>query len=120
MQVNNIPVYRWNNNNNKIGIFLVMDILFQPNGDNTNLDDYEITLLSAFFNNIDKIKYLQKDRDTLYGNDESCHINGSDCQTYWNVISVPMTQFEANIIKEIQHIQISSIPVLSYQDILKT
>ncbi|KAK3587463.1 hypothetical protein CHS0354_007955 [Potamilus streckersoni] len=105
-----------------------MDIMFPPNGDDTNLDDYDITLLSALFNNIvptlsqqekDMIKCLREERNKLYGHAKSCQINSSDFQTYCNDISSTLTTlsqqcgdtvFEAKILQEIHCTQVSAIP----------
>ncbi|KAL3854279.1 hypothetical protein ACJMK2_013553 [Sinanodonta woodiana] len=115
-----------------------MDIMFPPNGDDTNLDDYDITLLSALFQNIvpalskqekDMIKILREERNKLYGHARSCQINANDFQTYWKDISSTLTTlsqqckdtaFEAKILQEIQRVQVSAIPAGTYLDILKT
>ncbi|KAL3854635.1 hypothetical protein ACJMK2_013896 [Sinanodonta woodiana] len=115
-----------------------MDIMFPPTGKDTNLDDYDITLLSALFQNIvptlsqpekDMIKRLREERNELYGHAKSCQISASDFQTYWNDISSILTTlsqqcgdtaFEAKILQEIQRTKVSAIPAGSYLDILKT
>ncbi|KAL3854278.1 hypothetical protein ACJMK2_013552 [Sinanodonta woodiana] len=115
-----------------------MDIMFPPNGVATNLDDYDITLLSALFQNIvpalskqekDMIKILREERNKLYGHAKSCQINDNDFQTYWKDISSTLTTlsqqckdtaFEAKILQEIQRVQVSAIPAGTYLDILKT
>ncbi|KAL3854330.1 hypothetical protein ACJMK2_013604 [Sinanodonta woodiana] len=115
-----------------------MDIMFPPNGVATNLDDYDITLLSALFQNIvptlskieiDMIKRLREERNKLYGHAKSCQISASDFQTYWKDISSTLTTlsqqckdtaFEAKILQEIQRTQLSAIPAGSYLDIFKT
>ncbi|KAL3854589.1 hypothetical protein ACJMK2_013853 [Sinanodonta woodiana] len=115
-----------------------MDIMFPPNGDDTNLDDYDITLLSALFQNIvptlsqqekDMIKRLREERNKLYGHAKSCQIGANDFQTYWNGISSTLTTlsqqcgntaFEAKILQEIQRTKVSAIPAGSYLGILTT
>ncbi|KAL3854271.1 hypothetical protein ACJMK2_013545, partial [Sinanodonta woodiana] len=115
-----------------------MDIMFPPNGDDTNLDDYDITLLSAIFQNIvptlsqqekDMIKTLREERNKLYGHAKSCQLNANDFQTYWKDISSTLTTlsqqckdtaFEAKILQEIQRTKVSAIPAGTYLDILKT
>ncbi|KAL3854597.1 hypothetical protein ACJMK2_013861 [Sinanodonta woodiana] len=115
-----------------------MDIMFPPNGDDTNLDDYDITLLSALFQNIvptlsqqekNMIKRLREERNKLYGHAKSCQIGANDFQTYWNDISSILTTlsqqcgdtaFEAKILQEIQRAKVSAIPAGSYLGILKT
>ncbi|KAK3607774.1 hypothetical protein CHS0354_040678, partial [Potamilus streckersoni] len=77
-----------------------MDILFPPNGGNTNLEDYDVTLLSTLFNNVvpsltqqeeSMIKSLREDRNNLYGHAKSCKMNASEYQTCWNSISSTLT-----------------------------
>ncbi|KAL3854533.1 hypothetical protein ACJMK2_013798, partial [Sinanodonta woodiana] len=115
-----------------------MDIMFPPTGKDTNLDDYDITLLSALFQNIvptlskqekDMIKTLREERNKLYGHAKSCHLNANDFQTYWKDISSTLTTlsqqcrdtaFEAKILQEIQRVQVSASPAGTYLDILKT
>ncbi|KAL3854628.1 hypothetical protein ACJMK2_013889 [Sinanodonta woodiana] len=115
-----------------------MDIMFPTNGDDTNLDDYDITLLSALFQNIvptlsqqekNMIKRLREERNKLYAHAKSCLISACDFQTYWNDISSTLitlsqqcgdTAFEAQILQEIQRTKVSAIPAGSYLDILKT
>ncbi|KAL3854538.1 hypothetical protein ACJMK2_013803, partial [Sinanodonta woodiana] len=102
-----------------------IDIMFPPNGDDTNLDDYDITLLSALFQNIvpalsqqemDLIKRLREERNN---HATSCQISANDFQTYWNDISSILTTlsqhcgdtaFEAKILQEIQTIYKAGIP----------
>ncbi|KAK3606663.1 hypothetical protein CHS0354_021186 [Potamilus streckersoni] len=134
------------NNRNKINSLLKrkvlhqsqMDILFPPSGANTNMDDYDVTLLSALFNNIvpglnpqeeNMIKSLREDRNTLYGHAKSCKMNASYYQTCWNSISSTMTtlsqycgdpNFQNEILQELQRTQVSAVPTGSYLDILKT
>ncbi|KAL3856010.1 hypothetical protein ACJMK2_015207 [Sinanodonta woodiana] len=115
-----------------------MDIMFPPNGSATNLDDYDITLLSAIFQNFvptlsqqekDMIKRLREVRNKLYAHANSCQISASDFQTYWNDISSTLTTlskqckdtaFETKISQEIKCTQVSAIPAGAYLDILKT
>ncbi|KAK3586480.1 hypothetical protein CHS0354_016903 [Potamilus streckersoni] len=115
-----------------------MDILFPPNLGNTNLEDYDVTLLSALLNNVvpsltqqeeDMIKHLREDRNKLYGHAKSCKMNAMEYQTCWKIISsilITLSQqcgdpdFENVISQEIQQIQVSAIPTGSYLDILKT
>ncbi|KAL3865345.1 hypothetical protein ACJMK2_006943 [Sinanodonta woodiana] len=112
--------------------------MFPPNGDDTNLDEYDITLLSAIFQNIvptlnqqemDMIQRLREERNKLYGHAKSCQISANDFQTYWDNICSTLTtlsqqsgdtDFEAKIFQEIQRIQIARIPAGSYLGILKT
>ncbi|KAL3854625.1 hypothetical protein ACJMK2_013886 [Sinanodonta woodiana] len=116
----------------------LMDIMFPPNGDDTNLDTYDITLLTAIFQNIvpslskqekDMIQRLREERNKLYAHAKSCQIDVNDFQTYWNDISSILTTlsqqcgdtaFEAKILQEIQRTKVSAIPAGSYLDILKT
>ncbi|KAL3854521.1 hypothetical protein ACJMK2_013786 [Sinanodonta woodiana] len=115
-----------------------MDIMFPPNGNDTDLDNYDITLLSALFQNIvptlskqekDMIQRLREERNNLYGHAKSCQITANDFKTYWNDISSTLitlsqqckdTDFEAKILQEIQRTQLSAIPAGSYLDIFKT
>ncbi|KAL3854567.1 hypothetical protein ACJMK2_013831 [Sinanodonta woodiana] len=115
-----------------------MDIMFPPTGKDTDLDNYDITLLSALFQNIvptlnkqekDMIQRLREERNKLYGHAKSCHISANDFQTYWKDISSTLitlsqqcndTDFEAKILQEIQRTQLSAIPAGSYLDIFKT
>ncbi|KAL3854642.1 hypothetical protein ACJMK2_013903 [Sinanodonta woodiana] len=114
------------------------DIMFPPTGNDTNIDDYDITLLSALFQNIvpalsqpekDMIKRLREERNKLYAHAKSCQISANDFQTYWNDISLILTTlsqqcgdtaFEAKILQEIQRTKVSAIPAGSYLGILKT
>ncbi|KAL3854314.1 hypothetical protein ACJMK2_013588 [Sinanodonta woodiana] len=114
-----------------------MDIMFPPNGVATYLENYDITLLSAIFQNIvptlsqqekDMIKILREERNKLYGHANSCQISASDFQTYCKDISSTLTglsqqcgdtAFEAEILRETQCTQISAIPAGSNLDILK-
>ncbi|KAL3854459.1 hypothetical protein ACJMK2_013727 [Sinanodonta woodiana] len=114
-----------------------MDIMFPPNGVATDLDNYDITLLSAIFQNIvptlsqqekDMIKRLREERNKLYGHANSCQISANDFQTYCKDISSTLTglsqqcgdtAFEAEILHETQCTQISAIPAGSNLDILK-
>ncbi|KAL3854636.1 hypothetical protein ACJMK2_013897 [Sinanodonta woodiana] len=116
----------------------LMDIMFPPNGDDTSLYDYDITLLSAIFQNIvptlskqeeDMIQRLREERNKLYAHAKSCQISANDFHTYWNDISSILTtlsqqcgdtDFEAKILQEIQRTKVSAIPAGSYLDILKT
>ncbi|KAL3854598.1 hypothetical protein ACJMK2_013862 [Sinanodonta woodiana] len=116
----------------------LMDIMFPPNGDDTNLDTYDITLLTAIFQNIvpslskqekDMIKRLRDERNKLYAHAKSCQISASDFQTYWNDISSILTTlsqqcgdsaFQAKILQEIQRTKVSAIPAGSYLDVLTT
>ncbi|KAL3854524.1 hypothetical protein ACJMK2_013789 [Sinanodonta woodiana] len=113
-----------------------MDIMFPPNGVSTDLDNYDITLLSAIFQNIvptlsqqekDMIKRLREERNKLYGHANSCQISANDFQTYCKDISLTLTglsqqcgdtAFEAEILHETQCTQISAIPAGSNLDIL--
>ncbi|KAL3855948.1 hypothetical protein ACJMK2_015145, partial [Sinanodonta woodiana] len=114
------------------------NIMFPANGVATNLDDYDITLLSAIFLNIvpslnhkqlDMVKRLREERNEVYGHAKSCQIGANDFQTYWNDISTTLTDlskqcgdtaFEAKILQEIQRIKIARIPAGSHLGILKT
>ncbi|KAL3854630.1 hypothetical protein ACJMK2_013891, partial [Sinanodonta woodiana] len=113
-------------------------IMFPPNGDDTNLYDYDITLLTAIFQNIvpslskqeeDMIQRLREERNKLHVHAKSCQISASDFQTYWNAVSLILTtlsqqcgdtDFEAKILQEIQLTKISAIPAGSYLGLLKT
>ncbi|KAL3854326.1 hypothetical protein ACJMK2_013600, partial [Sinanodonta woodiana] len=113
-----------------------MDIMFPPNGDATDLDNYDITLLSAIFQNIvptlsqqekDMIKGLREERNKLYGHAKSCQISANDFQNYCKDISSTLitlsqqcgdTAFEAEILQETQCTQISAIPAGSNLAIL--
>ncbi|KAK3611478.1 hypothetical protein CHS0354_039089 [Potamilus streckersoni] len=115
-----------------------MDILFPPNGGNTNIEDYDVTLLSALFNNMvpslsqqeeGMIKCLREDRNKLYGHAKSCKMNAIEYQNCRKSISstlITLSQqcgdpnFENDIAQEIQQIQVAAIPTGSYLDILKT
>ncbi|KAL3854555.1 hypothetical protein ACJMK2_013819 [Sinanodonta woodiana] len=115
-----------------------IDIMFPQNRVATNLDDYDITLLSALFQNIvptlsqqekDMIKTLREERNKLYGHVKSCQLNANDFQTHWKDISSTLTTlsqqcndtaFEAKILQEIQRTKVSAIPAGTYLDILKT
>ncbi|KAL3854591.1 hypothetical protein ACJMK2_013855 [Sinanodonta woodiana] len=115
-----------------------MDIMFPQNHVSTNLDDYDLTLLSAIFQNIvpalsqpemNMIKRLREERNKLYGHAKSCYMSLNDFQTYWNDISSILTilsqqcgdtAFEAKILQEIQRTKVSAIPAGSYLDMLKT
>ncbi|KAL3887764.1 hypothetical protein ACJMK2_000157 [Sinanodonta woodiana] len=108
-----------------------MDIMFPPNGDPTNLTDYDITLLSALFNNImpslgiqekDLIKSLRENRNKLYGHTKSCKMNASDFQTCWSDISSTLTtlsqqcgdtKFKNEISVEIKQTQVPDVSYLS-------
>ncbi|KAL3865350.1 hypothetical protein ACJMK2_006948 [Sinanodonta woodiana] len=131
------------NNKNKIDSLLKkkvlnasqMDIMFPPNGDPTNLTDYDITLLSALFNNImpslghqekNLIKSLRENRNKLYGHTKSCKMNASDFQTCWSDISSTLitlsqqcvdTKFTNDISVEIQQTQ---VPDASYLSMIHT
>ncbi|KAL3887677.1 hypothetical protein ACJMK2_000071 [Sinanodonta woodiana] len=112
-----------------------MDIMFPPNGDPTNLTDYDITLLSALFNNImpslgiqekNLIKSLRENRNKLYGHTKSCKMNASDFQTCWSDISATLitlsqqcvdTKFKNEISVEIQQTQ---VPDASYLSMIHT
>ncbi|KAL3887644.1 hypothetical protein ACJMK2_000040 [Sinanodonta woodiana] len=112
-----------------------MDIMFPPNGDPTNLTDYDITLLSALFNNImpslgiqekNLIKSLRENRNKLYGHTKSCKMNASDFQTCWSDISSTLTtlsqqcvdtKFKNEISVEIQQTQ---VPDASYLSMIHT
>ncbi|KAL3878079.1 hypothetical protein ACJMK2_035711 [Sinanodonta woodiana] len=112
-----------------------MDIMFPPNGDPTNLTDYDITLLSALFINImpslghqDKIliQCLRDNRNTRYGHTKSCKMNASDFQTCWSDISSTLvtlsqqcgdTKFKNEISMEIKQTQ---VPDASYLSMIHT
>ncbi|KAK3598936.1 hypothetical protein CHS0354_036252 [Potamilus streckersoni] len=134
------------NNMNKINSLLKrkvlhqsqMDILFPPSGANTNIEDYDVTLLSALFNNIvpglnptedNMIKSLREDRNILYGHAKSCKMNASEYQTCWSSISstlITLSQhcgdpsFQNKMVQEIQRTYVSVIPTGFYLDIHKT
>ncbi|KAL3878164.1 hypothetical protein ACJMK2_030533, partial [Sinanodonta woodiana] len=112
-----------------------MDIMFPPYGDPTNLTDYDITLLSALFNNImpslghqekNLIKSLRDNRNKLYGHTKSCKMNSSDFQTCWSDISSTLitlsqqcgdTKFKNDMSMKIQQ---TEVPDASYLSMIHT
>ncbi|KAL3841500.1 hypothetical protein ACJMK2_019634 [Sinanodonta woodiana] len=112
-----------------------MDGMFPPNGDPTNLTDYDITLLSALFKNImpslvhqekNLIKSLRDNRNKLYGHTKSCKMNASDFQTCWSDISSTLvtlsqqcgdTKFKNDMSMKIQQTQ---VPDASYLSMIHT
>ncbi|KAL3889410.1 hypothetical protein ACJMK2_001754 [Sinanodonta woodiana] len=103
-----------------------MDILFPPGG-TTNLGDYDITLLSALFTNIvpnisqqqlNMIQSLRDKRNEIFAHAKSVMVNSNDYQTFWNDICKTLEalskqcndpDFENEIYKEIQGIQLSTV-----------
>ncbi|KAL3889413.1 hypothetical protein ACJMK2_001757 [Sinanodonta woodiana] len=114
-----------------------MDILFPPGG-TTNLGDYDITLLSALFTNIvpnisqqelNMIQSLRDKRNEIFAHAKSVMVNSNDYQTFWNDICKTLEalskqcndpDFENEISKEIQGIQLSTVQGTSLLDTLQT
>ncbi|KAK3594194.1 hypothetical protein CHS0354_023110 [Potamilus streckersoni] len=113
-----------------------MDVMFPPSG-STDLENYDITLLSALFTHIVRpskkekklIMFLKKDRNEIYAHASSCKMNITEYQACW--ISVTSTlislsklcgdpNFETQIMSEIQRIQVTAVPSGSYLNILNT
>ncbi|KAL3889375.1 hypothetical protein ACJMK2_001719 [Sinanodonta woodiana] len=114
-----------------------MDILFPPGG-TTNLGDYDITLLSALLTNIvsnislqqlNMIQFLRDKRNEIFAHAKSVTVNANDYLTFWNDICRELEalskqcgdpDFENEISKEIQGIQVSTVQGTSLLDTLQT
>ncbi|KAL3889371.1 hypothetical protein ACJMK2_001715, partial [Sinanodonta woodiana] len=101
-------------------------ILFPPGG-STNLGDYDISLLSALFTNIvpnisqqqlNMIQFLRDKRNEIFAHANLVAVNLNDYQTIWNDICRTLEalskqcndpDFENEISKEIQEIQVSTV-----------
>ncbi|KAL3889116.1 hypothetical protein ACJMK2_001471, partial [Sinanodonta woodiana] len=113
-----------------------MAILFPPSGI-TNLGDYDITLLSALFTNIvpnlsqqqlNMIQSLRDKRNEIFAHAKSVTVSANDYQTLWSDIcrgleslSKPCgdPDFENEILREIQGIQVSTVKGTALFDMLK-
>ncbi|KAL3889408.1 hypothetical protein ACJMK2_001752 [Sinanodonta woodiana] len=114
-----------------------MDILF-PSGGITSLGDYDISLLSALFTNIvpnispqqlNMIQFLRDKRNEIFAHAKSVTVSSNDYQTFWNDICKTLKalskqcndpDFDNEISKEIQGIQVSSVQGTSLHDTLQT
>ncbi|KAL3889183.1 hypothetical protein ACJMK2_001533 [Sinanodonta woodiana] len=114
-----------------------MAILFPPGG-STNLGDYDITLLSALFTNIvlnispqqlNMIQSLRDKRNEIFAHAKSVTVSSNDYQTFWKDISKILEalskpcgdpDFEKDISKEIERIQVSTVQGTSLLDTLPT